>query len=69
MKVKDIKRGQNMKRLEQPLTEQEKLARLNQLFGTWKNQSELTEIFAEIDKERHVYQRRIIDLIDNLYNE
>jgi antitoxin ParD1/3/4 len=69
MKVKDIKRGQNMKRLEQPLTEQEKLARLNQLFGTWKNQSELTEIFAEIDKELHVYQGRIIDLIDNQDNE
>jgi hypothetical protein len=58
-----------MKRLEQPLTEQEKLARLNQLFGTWKNQSELTEIFAEIDKELHVYQGRIIDLIDNQDNE
>ncbi|MDB9344236.1 hypothetical protein PN456_17330 [Nodularia spumigena CS-586/05] len=30
-----------------PLTEEERLARLNQLFGAWKNQPELTEIFTE----------------------
>ncbi|MFN7413808.1 MAG: hypothetical protein ACK5RT_07875 [Dolichospermum sp.] len=96
MKVRGIKRGQNIEILEQlhnipdgteiivdlevvdlefienqirkpkqPLTEQEKLARLNQLFCTWKNQPELTQIFAEIDKERHTYQGRIIDSIDN----
>ena len=29
-----------------PLTDEERLARLNQLFGAWKNQPELTEIFT-----------------------
>jgi hypothetical protein len=85
MKVRGIKRGQNIEILEilnnipdgteiiidlefienqitkpqQALTETEKLAKLNQLFGAWKNQPELTEIFAEIDQERHTYQGRI----------
>ncbi|MEH1964871.1 MAG: hypothetical protein V7L05_34585 [Nostoc sp.] len=71
MKVRGIKRGQNIEILEQlnniadgtkiivdlefiesqitepqqPLTEAERLAKLNQLFGAWKNQPELTEIF------------------------
>ena len=49
----------------QPLTEAERLAKLNQLFGAWKNQPELTEIFTEIDQERHVYQGRTINSIDN----
>ena len=100
MKVRGIKRGQNIEILEQlnnipdgteiivdleiidlefienqirkpkqPLTEQERLAKLNKLFGAWKNQPELTEIFAEIDKERHTYQGRIIDSIDNQDND
>jgi hypothetical protein len=73
MKVRGIKRGQNIEILEelnnisdgteiiidvefitnqitepQPLlTDEERLARLNQLFGAWKNQPELTEIFTE----------------------
>lgn len=94
MKVRGIKRGQNIEILEtlnnipdgteiiidlgfienqitkrqQALTEMEKLAKLNQLFGAWKNQPELTEIFAEIDQERHTYQGRIIDSIDNQDN-
>ncbi|WP_373525331.1 hypothetical protein [Nostoc sp.] len=58
MKVRGIKRGQNIEILEQ-------LARLNQLFGAWKNQPELTEIFTEIDQQRHTYQGRTIDSIDN----
>ncbi|MDM3845231.1 MAG: hypothetical protein PT116_09360 [Aphanizomenon gracile PMC638.10] len=96
MKVRCIKRGQNIEILEQlnnipdgteiivdleivdlefienqirkpkqPLTEQERLAKVNKLFSTWKNQPELTQIFAEIDQERHTYQGRIIDSIDN----
>ena len=40
------------------LTEEEKLAKLNKLFGVWKNQPDLTEIFAEIDQQRHTYQGR-----------
>jgi len=84
MKVKGIKRGQNIELLEQidsipdgsevivnlemnvnntsetkqPLTDEERLAKLNQLFGAWKDQPELIEIFAEIDKERHAYYGR-----------
>lgn len=91
MKIKGIKRGQNIELLEQlnnipdgteiiieleliekqrakpklKLTDEERLAKLNKLFGVWKNQPDLTEIFAEIDQERHNYQGRSIDSIDN----
>ena len=84
MKVRGIKRGQNIELLEQlnnipdgteiiidlefiekqipepkiHLTEEERLAKLNKLFGAWKNQPDLTEIFAEIDKQRHAYRQR-----------
>ncbi|MFL9449570.1 hypothetical protein AB0758_00250 [Tolypothrix bouteillei VB521301_2] len=51
-----------------PLTEEERLARLNQLFGVWKNQPELTDIFDEIDKGRHAYRGRQIDIIDTQDN-
>ncbi|WYL96154.1 MAG: hypothetical protein HEQ35_22055 [Gloeotrichia echinulata IR180] len=53
---------------QQPLTEAERLAKLNKLFGTWKNQPELTEIFTEIDQQRHTYQGRTIDSLDNQDN-
>ncbi len=46
------------------LSEAEKLAKINQLFGAWSNQPELTEIFAEIDQQRHTYQGRNIDPLD-----
>ncbi|MEI2579979.1 hypothetical protein [Scytonema sp. PRP1] len=52
----------------QPLTDEERLARLNKLFGTWKNQPDLMEIFTEIDEQRHVYRGRVIDSIDNQDN-
>ena len=91
MKIKGIKRGQNIEILEQlnnipngteiiidlefiekpipeqklHLTDEEKLAKLNKLFGAWKNQPDLTEIFAVIDQERHAYQGRTIDKMDN----
>ncbi|MHC5672720.1 hypothetical protein [Nostoc sp.] len=94
MKVRGIKRGQNIEILEQlnnipdgteiiidvefitnqitepqpPLTDEERLARLNQLFGVWKNQPELTEIFTEIDQQRHTYQGRTLDSLDNRDN-
>lgn len=32
------------------LTDEERLIKLNQLFGAWSNQPELTEIFTEIDQ-------------------
>jgi hypothetical protein len=94
MKIKGIKRGQNIELLEQinnipdgteiiievnliakPIqepklnfTEEERLAKLNKLFGAWKNQPDLTESFAEIDQQRHTYQGRSIDSIDNQDN-
>ncbi|MBD2194727.1 MULTISPECIES: hypothetical protein [Calothrix] len=52
-----------------PLTETERLAKINQLFGAWKNQPELTEIFTEIDQQRHNYQGGTINSIDNQDNE
>lgn len=89
MKVRGIKRGQNIELLDQQLnipdgteiiidlefiekkipepklhlTKEERLAKLNKLFGAWKNQPDLTEIFAEIDQQRHAYQGRNIDII------
>ncbi|MEH2407085.1 hypothetical protein [Nostoc sp.] len=94
MKVRGIKRAQNIEILEQlnnipdgteiiidlefieneiceskvNLTEEERLAKLNKLFGVWKNQPDLTEVFVEIDQQRHTYQGRSIDSIDNQDN-
>lgn len=48
----------------QPLSETERLTRLNQLFGSWQNQPELDEAFAEIDRERHAYRGREIASLD-----
>lgn len=50
---------------EQLLNEQERLTKLNQIFGAWKNQPDLDAIFAEIDTERHADQGRAIELLDN----
>ena len=50
--------------IEQPVSQQERLTRLNQIFGAWKNQSDLDEIFAEIDTERHAYRGRGIEPLD-----
>lgn len=46
--------------VKKPLNDEERLEKLNQLFGVWKDQSELIEIFAEIDKERHSYRGRVV---------
>jgi len=46
------------------LTDEQRLAKLNQLFGVWQDQPELIDIFAEIDQQRHTYQGRMIDSID-----
>jgi hypothetical protein len=50
--------------IEQPLSEQERLTRLNQIFGAWKNQPDLDTIFADIDTERHAYRGRAIESLD-----
>jgi hypothetical protein len=47
------------------LSEEERLARINQVLGAWKDQADLVEIFAEIDRERHVYRGRQIDSMDD----
>ncbi|MEH1852479.1 MAG: hypothetical protein V7L11_12510 [Nostoc sp.] len=46
------------------LTDEERLAKLNKLFGVWQEQTELIDIFAEIDQQRHTYEGRVIDSID-----
>ncbi|HCF29763.1 MAG TPA: hypothetical protein DEV81_21750 [Cyanobacteria bacterium UBA11049] len=51
--------------VQQPLSEQERLTRLNQIFGVWKNQTELDDIFAEIDTERHAYRGRALETLDD----
>jgi hypothetical protein len=51
--------------IKQLLTDEERLIKLNQLFGAWKEQPELIEIFAEIDRERHAYRGIMIDTINN----
>ncbi len=51
--------------VEQPLSEQERLTRLNQIFGVWKNQTELDDIFAEIDAERHAYRGRALETLND----
>ncbi|MDY6901490.1 MAG: hypothetical protein SWZ49_25945 [Cyanobacteriota bacterium] len=53
----------------QSLTDEERLTKLNQLFGAWKNQPDLMETFEEIDKERHSYKGRQLDTIENQDNE
>jgi hypothetical protein len=47
------------------LSEEERLDRINQVLGAWKDQADLVEIFAEIDRERHAYRGRQIDSMDN----
>jgi hypothetical protein len=46
------------------LSDEERLARLNQLFGAWKDQPDLLRNFAEIDQERHAYRSREIASLD-----
>ncbi|MBD2308769.1 hypothetical protein H6G17_25190 [Chroococcidiopsis sp. FACHB-1243] len=50
--------------IEQPLSEQERLTRLNQIFGAWKNQPDLDTIFSEIDTQRHAEWGRAIETLD-----
>jgi len=44
---------------------EEKLKRLHQIFGAWKYETELGEIFAEIDRERHGYFGIPIDFLND----
>jgi hypothetical protein len=51
-------------KIEQPLSEQERLTRLKQIFGAWKNQPDLDTIFTDIDTQRHAYRGRAIESFD-----
>jgi hypothetical protein len=46
------------------LTNEERLAKLNKLFGSWKNQPDLIAVFTEIDEQRHAYRGRDVGSID-----
>ena len=43
----------------------ERLKRLHQIFGAWKYETEIEEIFAEIDRERRNYFGRSIDFLND----
>jgi hypothetical protein len=45
----------------QPLDVQERLAKIQQLFGCWRDQPDLMEIFAEIDRDRHTDLGRSVE--------
>lgn len=45
------------------INNEERLKRLHQVFGAWKDETELGENFAEIDRERHSYFGRKIDFL------
>lgn len=47
------------------LTPKERLQRINTILGAWKNQPDLIEIFAEINRERHTDYGREIASFDN----
>ncbi|MBW4673477.1 MAG: hypothetical protein KME52_05505 [Desmonostoc geniculatum HA4340-LM1] len=62
--VVDLELFSNQRLEKEPhLLDEARLAKLNQLFGIWKDQPELTEIFTEIDQQRHAYQGRVTDSI------
>ncbi len=44
----------------QPIDVQERLAKIQELFGCWRDQPDLMEIFAEIDRDRHADLGRAI---------
>jgi len=44
---------------------EEKLKRLHQIFGAWKYETELEDVFAEIDRKRHSYFGRLIDFLND----
>jgi hypothetical protein len=45
----------------QPLDVQERLAKIQELFGCWRDQPDLMEIFAEIDRDRHADLGRSVE--------
>ena len=46
------------------LSKAERTAKIQAALGSWKNDSEITEIFSEIDRARHAYQGRPLATFD-----
>ena len=44
---------------------EERLKRLHQIFGAWQYETELEDVFAEIDRKRHSYFGRLIDFLND----
>jgi hypothetical protein len=49
----------------EPISDEERLKRLNQLFGAWKDQPDLEESFGESDRSRHTYRGRELDSLNH----
>ncbi len=47
------------------LTKEERIAKIRESLGGWKDDSEITEIFSKIDQERHSYQGRPLVSFDD----
>ena len=47
------------------LSPQERQNRIKQVLGAWQDDPDLDAIFAEIDRDRHSYYGRQIDLLDD----
>jgi hypothetical protein len=46
------------------LSAEERQVRIGTVLGAWKDDKEIDEIFAEIDRERHTYPGRLIEPLD-----
>lgn len=46
------------------LSENDRLEKLNQLFGSWADQPDLGEIFETIEEDRRAYRGRPMDSLD-----
>ncbi len=46
-------------------TEETKAETVPEVFGAWKDDREIKEIFAEIDRERHLYRGREIKFLED----
>ncbi|BBC26023.1 hypothetical protein [Pseudanabaena sp. ABRG5-3] len=49
---------------DKPSDKSARLARLNSVFGAWRNQPDIDLIFADVDTQRHRHYGRNIDSFD-----
>ncbi|MEO0852441.1 MAG: hypothetical protein AAFY15_02905 [Cyanobacteria bacterium J06648_11] len=52
-------------KISRDLTDAERLARLNRLFGTWRDRPDLDEVFAHLDRVRHGERGRKLTSFDS----